>query len=234
VLPNDDAGRDDIFVMAHHLAHLDASDKRIRAWIEWWAPWYSQTEALIAKVLPKPLKWTADELAKRVGLNYATRTRLKITMIGATDCGKAKRALLRKKRAAARERARRAKTGAVPHATSAAQTEPWKSRGISRATYYRNLKNETAETNSCAAHLEQMVVDTKQSHDGAQRARPARAARPEFAVIRLHGAERFTINVPVAFRAMMDAARRAIVDAPVPKIGVFPTAAIAARIEEVQ
>ena len=34
VLPNDDAGAHDIFVMAHHLAHLDDPDKRIRAWIE--------------------------------------------------------------------------------------------------------------------------------------------------------------------------------------------------------
>ncbi len=35
----------------------------------------------------------------------------------------------------------------------------------------------------------------------------ARLARPEFAAIRLPGTERFTINVPVAFRAMMDALR---------------------------
>jgi hypothetical protein len=138
VLPDDDSGLDDIFTMAHHLAHLDAPDRRISAWVRRWAPWHGddKTAALIEAVLRKPLKWTADRLAQRLGLDYATRTRLAITTIGAVDCKKAKRVKLRRKRDAARQKARRAKAGAAPHAMSAARTEPWKALGISRRTYY--------------------------------------------------------------------------------------------------
>jgi hypothetical protein len=137
VLPNDDAGIDDIFVIANHLAHLDAPDQRIAAWVHQRAPWYGddRTAALIRNVTLKPLKWRADKLAQRLGLDYATRTRLGITTIGATDCGKTKRAALRKKRNNAAKRASRAIAGAASHATSAAKTKPWKALGISRATY---------------------------------------------------------------------------------------------------
>jgi hypothetical protein len=147
-LPDDDAGRDDIFVMANHLAHLNAPDKRIRAWVRRWAPWHddARTEALIAKVLSKPLKWTADALAKRIGLDDDTRTRLRITTIGAIDCGKAKREARRRKRKNAARRASRLKAGAAPHAKSARRTKPWEARGISRATYYRHRRIETSET----------------------------------------------------------------------------------------
>ena len=221
VLPNDDAGLDDIFVMVNHLAHLNEPDQRIAAWLQRWAPWFGDA-ALIRAVMLKPLKWRADTLAKRIGLNYATRTRLRITMIGATDCGKAKRLALRKKRATARERARRAKTGAVPHATSAAQTQPWKVRGVSRATYYRHLRNETVETNSCAAHLEQMVLDAKQSHQSVQGARRARAARPECVVSELRGTEHIKINIPTELRALMPrlSARIAHIGGCFPRTGV--------------
>ena len=111
MLPNDDAGLDDIFVIANHLAHLAEPDQRIRAWLRRWAPWHGddRTVALIRAVTSKPLKWRADALAQRLGLDYATRTRLGITTIGAIDCGKVKRATLRRKRNNAAKRASRAK-----------------------------------------------------------------------------------------------------------------------------
>jgi hypothetical protein len=218
VLPNDDAGHDDIFVMANHLAHLDAPDRRIVTWLRRWAPWHGddQTDELIEMVVPRPMKWRADALAQRIGLDYATRTRLGITTIGAIDCGKAKRAALRKKRAAARERARRAKAGAAPHATSEARVKPWKARGISRATYYRNRKNETDETNSCAACPKDIGVDAKQSHDDAQRARCARSVGPEFRVFQPRDTQRFTISIPVEFQSMMSRRAACIVAAVTP------------------
>ena len=167
-LPNDDAGLDDIFVMANHLAHLDEPDCRITAWLRRWAPWFGddRTAALIrAAVTSKPLKWRADKLAQRLGLNHATRTRLGITTIGATDCGKAKRAALRRKRNNAAKRASRARAGATSHATSAARAKPWVALGISRRTYYRRGLNGTDGTNSGTACPKDIVMDAKQCHD---------------------------------------------------------------------
>jgi hypothetical protein len=240
-LPNDDAGLDDIFVMANHLAHLDAPDRKIMTWLRRWAPWHDDdsTAALIRAVTSKPLKWRADALAERLGLDYATRTRLKITTIGAIDCGKAKRAALRRKRAAARERARRAKSGAVAHASSAARAKPWKALGISRRTYFRrqrekrqaNCPTGTGGTNSCAACPQDIVVDAKQSHDDAQDARCARSIGPEFRVSLACDAGRFTINVPVKFRAVMSRRSTCIVAAANPNIRAFlPRTVVAARI----
>jgi hypothetical protein len=179
VLPDNKAGRAFIFAVVNHLAHLDAPDGRIRTWLGRRAPWHDEdrTAALVDAVVPKPRRWRADPLAKFIGLDYATRTRLRITDIGAIDCGKTRRATLRRKRAAAREKARRAKTGVAPHATSAAQTKPWKARGMSRATYYRHLKNETDETNSCAAYALHIDVDTKRSHGAPPRSRRGSQAR---------------------------------------------------------
>jgi hypothetical protein len=170
VLPDDDAGLDDIFVMANHLAHLDAPDRRITAWVRDWAPWYGEerTAELIKAVLRKPLKWTADKLAQRLGLDYAARTRLGITTIGATDCMKAKREKRRRQQDAARHKALRAKAGARPHAHSVTQTQPWKAEGISRRTWYRR-RNGTIGTDSSAACPKGMTVVTKQCHPtGAQ------------------------------------------------------------------
>jgi hypothetical protein len=88
LLPDDDSGLGDIFIMANHLAHLDAPDRRIIAWVSRWAPWHGDDKiaALLEMVLRKPLKWTADKLAHHLRLTYATRMRLGITTIGSIDC----------------------------------------------------------------------------------------------------------------------------------------------------
>jgi hypothetical protein len=167
MLPNDDAGLDDIFVMANHLAHLDEPHQRITVWLRRWAPWHGEdkTVALIRSVTPKPLKWRADVLARQLGLDYATRMRLRITTIGAIDCGKAKRAALRRKRNNAAKRASRARDGAASHATSAARTKPWRALGMSRTSYYRKGLNGTRGTNSGTPCPEDIVVVAKQCHD---------------------------------------------------------------------
>jgi hypothetical protein len=170
VLPDDDAGADDALIMAHHLAHLNSPEQRIREFLQRWAPWYTKggIEWLIAKVLRKPLKWTADKLAQRVGLDYATRTRLGITTIGAIDCKKATREKRRRQKDAARHKALRAKAGAKPRAHSVTQTQPWKAERISRRTWYRR-RNGTVGTDSSAACPKGIMVVMKQCHPtGAQ------------------------------------------------------------------
>jgi hypothetical protein len=148
-LPDDAVGRDCLFIMANHLAHRNDPVGRILTWVELWAPWCDddETEALIGQAMRRRMKWRADPLAVRLGLDYATRTRLGITTIGATDCKKYKRESIRRKRDAAATRARRAKAGAKPHALSAEQTKPWEAEGISRRTWYRR-RNGTVGTDS--------------------------------------------------------------------------------------
>src|SRR5262245_50159967 len=89
VLPDDDAGRDDVMIMLHHIAFLQAADRqwRMEDWIDRRAPWLIGKERaeFIAKVFRKPIKYGADTLAQRIGLTYARRQRLGITTIGAID-----------------------------------------------------------------------------------------------------------------------------------------------------
>jgi hypothetical protein len=82
VLPDDDAGRADARIMAHHLAGITGDQRnRVLAWLTVWAPWMSEDELapLIEAVLSKPLRWRADTLAERLNLTEADRVRLGIT-----------------------------------------------------------------------------------------------------------------------------------------------------------
>jgi hypothetical protein len=115
-LPDDDAGRADVRIVVHHIARLRGPSRRIAAWLETRAPWFTGQERLDLEdtAIANPLRWRADVLAVHLGLTAADRKRLRITTIGAIDQTKAERAEQRRrdKRDAA-ERRRRAK-GAVP------------------------------------------------------------------------------------------------------------------------
>lgn len=112
-LPDDDAGRDDLVLAAHQVAHLKGDAvAHILAWAQAWAPWMPQSEAreIAERVAAAPLRFTADKLAWRLRLSMVERTVLKITTIGAFDCSKSERAELRKKKDRDAKRAHRAKT----------------------------------------------------------------------------------------------------------------------------
>jgi hypothetical protein len=113
LLPDDDAGRDDLILAAHHVAHLGGDAVgHIIAWARGWAPWMPQAEAreIADRVAAEPKKFTADSLAWRLRLSMIERTELKITTIGAFDCSKSERVELRKIRDREAKRAHRAKT----------------------------------------------------------------------------------------------------------------------------
>jgi hypothetical protein len=97
-------------VFAHHLGGLPDAPRRITAWCDRYTPWVSlrSLEVLISEVVACPIKWSADKLAWKLHLTDATRTRLKITTIGAIDCNAQQRAERRKRRNAEKEKARRA------------------------------------------------------------------------------------------------------------------------------
>lgn len=115
-LPDDDAGRDDANVMAHILAHTRGGERNILAWLARAAPWMAEHEAVeLARVaIAKPLRWTADKLAQRLGVTDEQRTRLRLRTIGAIDVTAAERIERRRERKRMAEEKRRRSRGAVP------------------------------------------------------------------------------------------------------------------------
>jgi hypothetical protein len=178
-LPDDDAGRADLRLMADHLAQIDP--RLIRPWAAAWMPTLTPAEldALVEQV-GSGRRWKADALARELGLNDATRTRLKIKTIGAVDCGKSKRMNRRCRKRIAADRARRARAGARPHAQSAAATQPWIDEGISRRTWYRRRAQVgTVGTESRPLVRSTSIEEVQCQGTPADTADPAREQRAE-------------------------------------------------------
>jgi hypothetical protein len=104
ILPADDDGRDDIFIMLSHIASTNNAVQQAKHFLEVWAPWMSETEGdeAMRNAIAASMKWTADELGVRLNLTNAERNALRITTIGAVDFD----ADARKKRRAEEHRAR--------------------------------------------------------------------------------------------------------------------------------
>jgi len=143
VLPDDDAGRDDALIMAHHLAKRPDAQRRISSWLSLWAPWMTSvsSEVMITRAINRPLRWSADKLGLRLNLTEAERQRLAITTIGSVEVSKAERIARRRLHKRARKEQRRRAAGAKPRAAyeanSITRTKPWERVGMSRASWYR-------------------------------------------------------------------------------------------------
>lgn len=146
-LPDDDAGREDARIMAHHLAMLTGDQRRnITSWMTLWPPWMPPDELarLVDAVLTKTLRWRADKLAACLNLTEAERHGLRITTIGAADMTKAERDAVRKTRKRKARRERRRKDGVKPRteyeAAAIGYGKPWEAEGVSKATWYRRKR----------------------------------------------------------------------------------------------
>jgi hypothetical protein len=147
ILPDDDAGREDLMIAAHHIAHLGGdAESHIASWARLWAPWMTddELEAITADVMTGPRKFRADTLGRRLRLSQGEREDLAITTIGAVHFNAAQRKAARKHRRWTNERARRRAQGAKPRADYQANaiscSKPWQALGISRATWYRRRR----------------------------------------------------------------------------------------------
>jgi hypothetical protein len=148
ILPDDDSGRDDVAIVAHHLAqYADGHPaRRITQWVRLRAPWMpiAELDALIAEAIAKPKRWRADKLAWRLRLTAADRSALRITTIGAIDASKGQRSARRRERDRKRKMLNRRASGAQPRpeyeAQSLERAQPWTMLGISRRTWYRHGK----------------------------------------------------------------------------------------------
>jgi hypothetical protein len=151
VLPDDDAGRDDIRLAVDHLAALAHPARAITRWLEIWAPWMrlSEHRQIISDGIANQRNWKADALAWRLRLTAAERAGLGITTIGAIDEGKAARAKRRRERSRARKAALRRASGAqersVYEASGIERRQPWLAEGISRRTWYRRRQKEQSD-----------------------------------------------------------------------------------------
>jgi hypothetical protein len=142
-LPDDDAGRDDAFIVANHLAVGRDAEQRIRQWLSLWAPWMASTEIgdIISRTTAKPYRWRADSLGAALGLTEAERQRLAIRTIGAVGVTKEDRARRRLEAKRIREQRRRRDKGAKARAeyeeNSVSRRKPWEAMGMKRRSWYR-------------------------------------------------------------------------------------------------
>jgi hypothetical protein len=143
-LPDDDAGRDELFIAANTLCwYADDPAPRIRAWAAQRAPWMREHDLddMIDRIIARPLRWTADKLAQRLGLTDADRARLAISTIGSIDVSREQRLARRQEQQRIAKEIKRRLAGATPQdklrARSAAHRKPWLALGISERTWYR-------------------------------------------------------------------------------------------------
>jgi hypothetical protein len=150
VLPDDDAGYEDLRILLHVKANACKPENRVRMLlneIEVTAPWMPADKAALvaAQIAANPLKVTSDWLGRALNVDANTRDWLRIWQIGAVDLdaeGRKERARERRRRRD-RERKRRERQ-CQPRADwleehSVSRKKPWEAMGISRATYYRRL-----------------------------------------------------------------------------------------------
>jgi hypothetical protein len=96
--------------------------------------------------------WSADNLARFLGLTYVQREKLGIQTIGSIDVKKRARKELRKRRDRLAKEAKRRVAGMRPQSESLSATKPWRELGMSRAAWYRrNKARRRGETTLSAA-----------------------------------------------------------------------------------
>lgn len=162
-LPADDAGRDEAFVMACHLSRTQRGDRSIREWLALRAPWMDakQVDEITTTAMRLQLRWTADKLARRIGLDFATRVRLGLKTIGAIDCDAIQRKAIRAEKDRDRKRDKRRDSRANRSTVSISEAQPWRKEGISRSTWY--ARRRTAGQSASAAYGSLNILRTELS-----------------------------------------------------------------------
>jgi hypothetical protein len=143
-LPDDDFGRDVLFEVLNQFALNGATQDELRAYGRDLLPEIDDDDSLdiMVKKIGIGRKRRADDIARRLGIDYQMRTLLNLRSIGAFDVSKARRAAISAQNQAAKKRWDREKAGAKPHARSARKAKPWEDEGVSRSTYYARKKRE--------------------------------------------------------------------------------------------
>ena len=147
VLPDDDAGRDDLTLILFSISlSPKAAAEKMRHEVEVNAPWMPATHAgqLIDLILKMPAcerELSGRQLGERLRLTNCEREWLKAWRIAPVDMTAAQLAEQRKGKKLARDRARRRQAGVVTReaylAKSLTKQKPWEAEGICRRTWER-------------------------------------------------------------------------------------------------
>jgi hypothetical protein len=156
VLPDDDAGYEDLRILLHVVANACKPENRVRKLANvagTMAPWMPSTRVsqVAEEIAAKPLKVTSQWLGKALGVTADVRERLKIWQIAACDLTPEQAKERRRERERERSAKRRRENGIQSRAEyrqrvsegSAKSTKPWEAMGISRRTYYYRMKRCT-------------------------------------------------------------------------------------------
>jgi hypothetical protein len=107
-----------------------------------------------------PLR-TADQLARFLGVTYASRQHLKAWTLGAVDVSRAERTKRAKERSRAKQQLKRRAAGAKPQSQSVSRAKPWEQQGISRRTWYRRRQKKGHPLEVQAAVAQVCDISTK-------------------------------------------------------------------------
>jgi hypothetical protein len=140
--PDDDSGRDDLWLAVHSLTTVGKDDFAVRSFIKSKAPWLTERETVPmldrAYALSKP--YGSTKLGELLGLTDAVRRKLQLWHIDPIDISKEER-MARKKRASARRRREKRRANGVEaradfEAKSTEREKPWLRHGMCRRSYY--------------------------------------------------------------------------------------------------
>jgi hypothetical protein len=149
-LPDDDAGREDLYELLLPISLGTEPERKMQNAVQIWAPWMRSDEAgqLFDRINRMPChlrKPTARELGKRLNLKNHERDALAIRTIAAIDLTPEQLRERRKARERNRSRRRRRSAGSrsreIYLANSLSRKKPWETKGISRATWYRQHRD---------------------------------------------------------------------------------------------
>jgi hypothetical protein len=163
ILPDDDAGREDLMILANHVAqNRHDPHRKILGSIRHWAPWMAATEAeaLTQTVLKAPRRYKATTLGGLLRLTREEQMILFTETIRPFDKSDAEMKEDRKRRDREDKKAKRAanSSGRPCGRPKSEGVKPWATLGISKATYHRRKKaamsGTNGETKNASAALE--------------------------------------------------------------------------------
>jgi hypothetical protein len=145
-LPDDDAGRDDLWTLLNVKSLAVSIPRRKQALlieIYDWAPWLAEDEAeqRAEQIATYPITFKSDTLGRKLNLTSADRDRLCLWQIRAIDldANQLEERELKKDRERKRKhrRAKGVKPRAEYEAASLSRSKPWLAMGVSRRTWER-------------------------------------------------------------------------------------------------
>jgi len=166
-LPDDDAGRDDLYELLLVISLGEGADRKMRNAIGLWAPWMSAGEA---SEVTDNINRTPDYQRKRTkyqqgqiwNLTWEQRKEWGIRTVAPADLTPEEFEQTRKERKAWMQLRRRLAAGRRTRAqyrdsfaNALTRTQPWKAEGKSRAQWYRRAKHRDARQ---GVKLEQRVM----------------------------------------------------------------------------